>query len=296
MMNQPLKDRFLSYEVAPHPSAWETISDELLQHNDLTGISRKMFSYEAQPPIDTWKKIKESLLADQETPAPPSVIPKIFPVSKLVVAACVTGLLVIGAFYVSNFTKDKFKAGKLSEPTAKNKDAARPINSSRTGSISVKEPERDEVAMITVENSPKTKASAKERDMELQTTQVGHSLPTSAYEPEIIITTKPIRNLNGEIIQDTDILDNGNQYISITSPNGQQTKISSKFLHMLLFINDDSDIDEMEGYFDKDFLESLAWRSTFQQWRNEIISTSFIPSSTNFMDILELKDLITKHQ
>ncbi len=296
MMNEPLKNRFLNYEVPPHPSAWKTIAEELLQHDDLPGISKKMFNYEAPPPIDTWKKIKEALLAEQETAASPAVIAKSFAVHKLVAAACVTGMLVIGTFYISNYKNDKFNAGKLSETTERNKDAAPPPDSSKTGSTSVEETEQNEVAMTTVENSLKTNVGLNDRDMELQTTQVSHSLSTAVYDPEIIISTKPIRDLSGEIIQETDILDNGGQYISITSPNGQQTKISSKFLHMLLFINEDSDIDEMEGYFDKDLLESLAWRSTFQQWRNEIISTSFVPSSTNFMDILELKDLITKDQ
>ena len=130
---------------------------------------------------------------------------------------------------------------------------------------------------------------------ELRNTKIQQSIFPGS-ELEIMIAAKPIRNANGEIIQNTQMKINHDdkQYISITGPNGQQTKISSKFLHLLLFINDDSDIDQVDGYFDKNFLESLIWKSRFQEWRNEIINTSFVPSLANFMDILEFKDLITK--
>jgi hypothetical protein len=112
-----------------------------------------------------------------------------------------------------------------------------------------------------------------------------------------MIAAKPIRNAKGEIIQNPRIINNpGSNYISITAPNGEQTKISSKFLHLLMFLNDANDIDQVDGYFDKNFLESLIWKSRFQEWRNEIINTSFGPSSTNFMDIFELKELITEER
>lgn len=88
----------------------------------------------------------------------------------------------------------------------------------------------------------------------------------------------------------------GDNYISVTGPNGQQTKISSKFVNVLLYMNNDSNIEQFEGYFSKTFLESLVWKSKFQDWRNKILQTSLIPSADNFMDILELKDLIVKDE
>ncbi|MEJ7914218.1 MAG: hypothetical protein WKF70_13745, partial [Chitinophagaceae bacterium] len=113
---------------------------------------------------------------------------------------------------------------------------------------------------------------------------------------QISIAAKPIRNERGDIIQDMNLVSiAGNKYITITGPNGQQTKISSKFLNLLLYLNRDSDIQVFEGYFDKNFLESLIWKSRFDDWRKKIIQTSFSPSSTNFMDILEFKDLINEN-
>ena len=115
--------------------------------------------------------------------------------------------------------------------------------------------------------------------------------------PEVNIPAKPIRDESGEIIQYISLAEGiASRYVSVTGPNGQQTKISSKFANLLLYLNDDNDTDENEGVFTRSFLESLLWKSRFQSWRNAISQTAYIPSSTNFMDILEFRDLILQEK
>jgi hypothetical protein len=93
-----------------------------------------------------------------------------------------------------------------------------------------------------------------------------------------------IRNESGDIIQAPAVLRNGSndEYISVTGPNGQQTRISAKFADVLLYLNKNEN------------LQNEEWQRKFEDWRGKIMQTSFIPSSNNFLDILELKDFILK--
>jgi hypothetical protein len=76
----------------------------------------------------------------------------------------------------------------------------------------------------------------------------------------------------------------GNPYITVTGPNGSQTRISNKFLPCLSYLNNDHGIYNPEG---------MQWKERFQEWRNKLLSEgSFVPSASNFFDIFELKEMI----
>jgi hypothetical protein len=84
-------------------------------------------------------------------------------------------------------------------------------------------------------------------------------------------------------------------YISVTGPNGEQTRISTKFANYLMYLNKDGG--DNEEYIDYLIRNSNFWKTRFEQWRNKILQqASFIPSSTNFFDIIELKELLKDNQ
>lgn len=157
------------------------------------------------------------------------------------------------------------------------------------------EPSRQLMASAyPVQKNKRPPAKKNDKALRNATINTGHSFGT---ELAIMIAAKPIRNKKGDIIQDVNLMKpHGKKYINVTGPNGQPTRISSKFLNVLLYMNDDSNIESYEGYFDKSFIESLVWKTRFEEWRKKIIQTSFIPASTNYLDILELKDFILKEK
>ncbi len=289
-MSKTYKDKLISFEVQPPPAAWSHIAEELHGNKELFTISNKLFDYEVNPPIDAWNAITASL-KDGKTLHNPSLIKqKSRLLSYSMAAAAILAAVMIGFIYLNN--KDVFS----------NKLAIRPAFDTKFKDTLSEEPVARPLPLISKQDAEeimeappatilKTNKNNTKNNKVLQNTIV-KKLLFPGNELQIAIAAKPIRNANGVIIQNPEIINPGSKYISITGPNGQQTKISSKFLHMLLFINDDSDIDEVDGYFDKNFLESLIWKSRFQDWRNKLINTSFVPSSTNFMDILDFKDLI----
>jgi hypothetical protein len=70
----------------------------------------------------------------------------------------------------------------------------------------------------------------------------------------------------------------------VTGPNGKQTRISSKFLSCLGYINSRSSENDARG---------SRCISKFDEWRERLIAEpGFIPTANNFFDIFELKDLV----
>ena len=69
-------------------------------------------------------------------------------------------------------------------------------------------------------------------------------------------------------------------YYVVTAPNGEKTKISTKFSNAVASLMGGDNVDYL-------------WKSRFDNWKTKLISSpSFIPAAGNFLDIAELKDLI----
>ncbi len=113
-------------------------------------------------------------------------------------------------------------------------------------------------------------------------------------EKPIVIHSTPILDKEGNVIADLDVLTTSN-YIVVMGPNGQNTRMSSKFASVIRFLNSD-DPAGTEEYLDKVIKESDTWKKRFQEWRSKISQSSFIPSASNFLDIVEFKELIQEKQ
>ncbi|WP_315816423.1 hypothetical protein [Paraflavitalea speifideaquila] len=86
------------------------------------------------------------------------------------------------------------------------------------------------------------------------------------------------------------IVSRDKNYIIITCPNGEQARLSTKFLPLLADLNATTDPAEYLGAI---FGEKSIWKNRFSQWRYKLMQqASFVPTATNFLDIIALKDLI----
>ncbi len=283
------KDKLLNYGVPPPMGAWEAVFAELTQSKELEPLAKKLFDFELAPPLHAWEGIRSFIEGKKEIP----LKAKSGIIYKIMAAATILAVIIAGSLYLSqtNILKNKLSTTSSSVPDNKKTRSQEPLSESPSFAYKTGSPE---ITIASDGVATRARKNYKESNKSLQNTKIQDPLFVG-NELGIMIAAKPIRNAKGEIIQDMEMMNNmGKKYISITGPNGQQTKISSKFLHMLLFINDDNDIDQVDSYFDKTFLESLIWRTKFQDWRNKILKTSLVPSSANFMDILEFKDLISQ--
>lgn len=295
-MAENIKHKLYDYEVAPPPQVWGNLRQELDEVNDLILVSRKLYNFEVDPPEASWQVIAADLnqLNAQLQQAPVKKINK--RLFTMVAAAAVLGVILLGSMYLVNniSSKSRFSGIQPDSPADSQNKMAKPstVLPQRKPDNSISQQMN---ASISDHLSGKHKNKlSKDTDKILRNTII-KNVRSFGSELGVIIKPTPIRNERGYIIQNLNLMNLGrNDYISITGPNGQQTKISAKFLNVLLYMNDDSNIEQYEGYFSKTFMESLIWKSRFKEWRNKLIQTSIIPSPDNFMDILAFKDLIMK--
>jgi hypothetical protein len=290
------KDKLINYEVQPPTAAWKNISEELQKNNELIPVAGRLFNFEINPPHDSWAAIQGAKNEGADPIIEHRIKQKLTnPLYYIMSAAAMMTAIMIGI--ISN-NQENLSGNKVVKTTTfksnQNKSLAK--NQSTQSAIVPDQPETVENTGYNIEPHARIRKVYNGPVKVLQNTKVSDPL-FLVNAPGIVIAAKPIRNSKGEIIQDSQIMNNtDNPYISITSPNGQQTKISSKFLHMLLFINEDNDVDQEDRYADKNFLQGLIWKTRFQDWRNKIMNTALVPSSTNFMDILEFRDLIMMNE
>lgn len=308
-------------EVAPPATAWESIAAALADAEQYTNLADKMYNHAEPPAPGIWNAIAERLdddtsflhlsdnLKNFETPAPANswlniataldevakeksqtkVVPFKRLIYRLGAAAVFTGLLIGGWIYKNNTNDQTTAAATLIKPV--------PANSLNTAG------EKPFPITITAPESPTMETGAADvgaiftRKQPLIENATLHSLtaslvakPVSGADFTINVDAPQIKNEKGEIIHDIEQLNSNSNYVTVTGPNGQLTRMSAKFANLIRYMNDGDD--DTEEYVDKVIKESSIWKKRFQEWRSKISQSSFIPSTTNFLDIMEFKELI----
>ena len=292
-MATTLAERLLQHEETPPQASWQTIALALGETIELVPLADKLQHYEVIPPDGAWTAIAAELYAYNTRK--PAVVKNLTALYKVSAVAISIGLVCTAGFYF--FSKKPFKQGFL--PVAiKPKDTGPKPTLRKLQDIIQESVTPPPLAILnkarTAISRKRKKYYAKADTVRLHNAAVDH-LSFADTLISIMVNTKLIRNEKGAVIQNLNLLNNGdNKYISITSPNGEQTKISSKFLHALLYMRDNNYLDNFHGYVDRSFLESLVWKLKFQSWRKKLLETPFIPSSYNYLDIFEFKELITR--
>jgi hypothetical protein len=107
-------------------------------------------------------------------------------------------------------------------------------------------------------------------------------------EYPITISSTPIHEENNTVMGNLDVPVMTGDYLLIAAPDGQFTRMSSKFANAIRYLHED-DADEESNQLSA---EGQVWKKRFQEWRKKIIQSAFIPSSGNFFDIADLKELL----
>lgn len=292
-MPQQLKHKMYEFEVTPPPTAWEAIAARLDDDSQYSLIASTMGDYEVAPPVGSWKNIVASLSEAEASDAKTPVIKISRKLYRYAAAAIITGLVAGGSWLFINKTDVNINiagnAGKQPFETTKPAQNKRTIESSPRQNNDVAGKIKEEPVYIANKNNP---AFPYQTNDNIQSHILKYAIVnTSALHNEgpIIISSPPILDEKGAVIRDMDVLTTNNNYLVVAGPDGQLTRISSKFMNIIRYLNSGDDVEE---YLDKVIRESGAWKKRFQEWRNKISQSTFIPSSANFLDIMEFKELI----
>ena len=295
-MSDPLQNKLQQFEIAPPPAVWDKISRQLDEEFAVgdNQLAARLDNAAIAPPSDVWDQINAELNGVPGVEEQPAKVVPLY--RKVAVAAIVTGLLFIGGMYFLNSNKpENIIVKTVPEKTAPPAAVIQQPKKVDTGNGPIIATIEKPALKITKEMNrpvPKPRVPLVNEPARIVYSSNPEQAPlydlqtVSALQP-VSVTAPPIRDNKGNIILDASLISNPDaEYITITGPNGKQTKISSKFLSCLGYINatlSSSDVDT----------RAIQCKTQFEEWRKKILAQpAFIPTANNFFDIFELKDLL----
>lgn len=304
-----LHDKLINLEVNPPATSWENISKRLDEEFDVAEIrlSQKLMDATAMPPDKIWEDIAAAIPARQEIKHKARVIPMKW--KRIAVAAILLGLIATTIIYfVNSGIETPIVPVAINPPhtdsnkklTEKTQDPAIVQNPLSAPTIAITPRLPDNTILSGTAQEQKSTAVAQSRissraeePRNLKYSHTGYIQSIRNSSP-IAINGPSIRDINGRIILDPDLVTapGDKNYIIVTAPNGEQTRISSKFLYLLSSLNEPDQTD----YKDLPSWIRAGWRKRFTQWKEKIQQSSFVPSAGNFLDVFELNELIKDNQ
>ncbi|MFT3822405.1 MAG: hypothetical protein QM731_00745 [Chitinophagaceae bacterium] len=289
-MHGSAQDRLTNLQVTPPPDTWEQIASQLPVGEDVQEmrLSHKLYNYETPPPAEAWQFISKELAPE----APARIIPFRRIGVAIAAAAAVIAITWIAFNYNSNPPQTTPATTAASLPAA-----VTPSNTQKPAlalAAAISGTRKSLGASATT--SPGTVANAVttayyDTDEPANIDYAGLTVrPAEVTNKVTEVDAPPIRDSNGNIVLDQQLLTNGDHnYITVTGPNGDQTRISSRFFRMLSNLSNDGEPGSS--------LEDIIWKNRFHEWRNKLMQrVSFIPSATNFLDIAELNSILQENQ
>ncbi|OQP59332.1 hypothetical protein [Niastella populi] len=303
----PVAQKMHDISVTPPPGVWADITVQLDTElkADEASVGQKMYELLVTPPAAVWKKIAARL---PRQPAKKEGRLISMHSRKAIAAAAAMVLLAIGAWYFSA------KNNSTDIATVTPQEQPSPVSDRSPARLRTMDTEIGERPVEREQLSQKPLAALTDVETNIINRKYGNrhgARRTAWYDYQPIATSYSgmddvqvdftennnptveaplIRDAKGQVILDKKLISPDDCYITVTSPNGEQTRISSKFLHIISAINQDV---EPQDEFDLMTRESSLWKIRFSEWKEKFLhQASFVPTATSFTDILELRDLL----
>jgi hypothetical protein len=310
----PVAQKMFDLVVTPPAGLWSNIAAELnpSRETDEVLIANKLNDLSVAPPATVWEKIAACLSTQQPAAKKEGRVIDLHSSRKAIIAAAAMVLLTVGAWYFldkANNTADMAEvASKAITAPANNKHSTAP---GRTRAADTEIGERlaqKPIAALSaatdvnlINNRYNRRGARRTSFYDYQPIATSYAGTddmqavdyTNANSPDV--EAPLIRDAKGQVILDKKLVTSPDDcYINVTSPNGEQTRISSKFLHIISTLNQEA---EPQDYFDFMMQENSLWKVRFSEWKEKFMNqASVVPTATSFTDILELKDLLMENE
>lgn len=273
-MQDDLKHRMYDYEERPPAALWDSIAANLEEEALVKSMAERLKAWQVVPPATAWRNILSAL--KQEAPVRHIRFGRTYKWSAAAAVILVAGSL----FFLNKHTgsEDTAKPSMASSANPSTEDLAKEENDSGNKGF---------VSPVKLVSSPRHNRQKAYNDEQAAILPMSYVESASPVTDELIsITAKPILTSSGELIQDMSVVNPHNdKYVSITAPNGQQTKVSSRLINAVRYFSDsEPDLNAKD----------TVLQQRVHEWRKKIMQSGFVPSSNNFMDILEMTDLVSE--
>jgi len=270
--------------VTPPATAWDTIAARLNDDEKYGTLSARVLQWETFPPPQICSKVLNALDKQPDNRSVSRTRRWLYRSAAAAVAACVL-LVAWTVFYRDAVT---VLVTKVTAPV---------IQPARKNNISIAAPDST-VTANQAAVSADTRVAVLKRGQSFTGASLNENVLPYALvsnpetlHPVAMISAPPVTVRKEDLLMITGLPPNGN-YLMVEGADGKLTRISAKFSNLIGLLTDS---DEPETDLDK-IQNTSSWKERFREWRNKIRESSYIPASANFLDIMELKDLILEEK
>lgn len=276
-MAENLQYKLYNASIAPPGNAWSKIAEELDKEAEHR-LQQKLHEAVLTPPPAAWQNILEVL-----NEASSHQQAKVIPITRrwgVAAAAILAGIIVLGGLYYfmwrDNYSNNTASGNNTQTQT--NSDNDKNNSTTQTPAPSANTQLTDEeIAKLPVARPVVAAISFSPR--------IRHSRVKNSPETEQV-------NIDNAIGAQVSLQPGANippqQYLTVAAPNGEPAKISARFTDAVTYAMADVPADNMTAV-----LKTISWKQRLNKWRNKLMKTgAFIPAGTNFLDIVELEELL----
>ena len=277
-----LRDKMYNYEVTPPANSWEKI--KLALNEEANEFPEKLRQYEVKPPVRVWEKINSELNAEQNIPVrkPDSYrVRRISPVLKYAAAAVLLiGLITFGVMKFSSKTSGENEFAEKGNKILPKDSSTLPkteFNTSETTST-ITDQQRDDAAL---EESKKTYAKLDLSETNKRELRKALIKPVSLISSESSDDNYPevcFPDYIRKILANSPMINTADRYIMLMTPDGNIIRVSKKWADLVCCVSGEDEADECKDQLSK--------------WRQKLATSSVAPSPANFMDILNMVELL----
>ena len=269
-------------EIPPPATAQNNIFALLDAEEKALAFEQRVYHYEEKAPAEVWPRIVTALNTGET---------KIIPLNNRIrnnrtvylraaAAAVVITILSITAWLLSRQGSGMREIAAVTEQPQTTVPAA---------------PESEKT--VTATSDTQEKKTAVKTAAAAQTAVITSEPAYIQSNEAIVLAQNPaagkkdkLQTATGETPENVELMNTPNSYISIAGPDGQSIRVSSKFSNLIGYLTEQKP--ETQENLDIIIKESAQWRATFAKWRNKMTNNAVAPALTNFMDIIELSNLL----
>jgi hypothetical protein len=322
-MNSNWQHKIQQHEAVPPQGTWNNIANMLDREENLNaGFASRLAAYETFAPVSTQKNIFDLLdaaegdsfkhrLYSYAPAAPATAWPQIVteldkaatkiipfePRTRQTGAAFLRVAAAITIIALLSVTVWLLKPGKDVNEVVNNTAIPKPFTGTPKNNTSAADlpatitPQKQDNNTVTTATTPKEKNKSSEKNITGTAYVTNNDVIILAQNPAAARAEK-LQNSNGETPEDIALFNNGiaNSYITITGPDGQAVRVSSKFAALVSYLSDNNP--DAQENIEIIIKESAKWRATFALWRDKMTNNSIAPTPNNFMDIIELSNVL----
>jgi hypothetical protein len=287
--------KLTAFEATPPATTQKNIFD-LLDAETNASFEKKLYNFEAAAPANVWANIV-TVLQKSVTKVIPcnttGAVRTMRPVYYRVAAALVViGLLSVGIFIFNKKKIEQVDIANVPTVTPKVTDSGANSVAANNTTAPLVTPQIQQVTTTQPAVKQKQVADASDAKVKPITPVYIQSNETEnlAQNPANLPAEK-IKNSKGETLEDINLVNaSTNGYVTISGPDGQRVRLSNKLAAFAGYL--DNKTPDAQENIELIIKESSKWRATFTKWRNKMINNGVAPSPVNFMDIVELSDVL----